>query len=174
VKDINLVKTISLHRQYEISRWFTFSITILASIIGTIIFIEIPQLRTLHAVKAEKDKLDDSLHMFESMMEQKHHLKQTEQNLKQQLSKIERCKRQPESPVKQLSVIMQACTQTMQLDEVVIHKQSVTISAACSHTEDTMRFMHNLSQSKQSQNLSLISMQKHNNQGLQFTLQGTI
>ncbi len=174
MKDINLIKTIPIHRQYEINRWFLFSIILLVSIIGTVTFLEVPQLHELHTVKTEKNKFEGSLHMFESIMEQKHNLRQTKQNLKQQLSKIEQCKRQPKSPVKQLTVITQACTQTVQLDKVAIHNRSVTISAACSHTKDTMRFMQNLSQPKQAQNLSLVSMQKQNNQGLHFTLQGTM
>jgi len=174
MKDINLIKTIPLHRQYEINRWFIFSIILLVSIIGTITFIEVPQLHELHTVKAEKNKFEDGLHMFEDVMKQKHHLKKTEQNLKQQLSKIEQCKKQPKSPIKQLTIIMQACRQIIQLDKVAIHNRSVTISATCSHTEDTMRFMQNLSQPKQVQKLSLVSMQKQNNQGLHFTLQGTI
>lgn len=174
MKDINLIKTIPLHRQYEINRWFIFSIILLVSIIGTVTFFEVPQLYALHTVKTEKYKLEDGLHMFESVMKQKHHLKKTEQNLKQELSKIEQCKKQPGSAVKQLTVIIQACTQTVQLDKVAIHNRSVTISAICSHTEDTMRFMQNLSQPKQAQKLSLVSMQKQNNQGLHFTLQGTM
>ncbi len=175
MKDVNLVNTIPLHRQYEIRRWFILSMTLLGGTLVTITILQVPQLRAWYSIKKEKENLKESLHIFESVMDKKHELKQQEKQLRNKKTKLEQCTKDPKSPIKQMQMIFTACNSTIELDRLTIQKSSFKITAACSQAEHATGFMQRLSKDTHVQNTKLVSMQQHkNNQTLSFTVQGKI
>lgn len=175
MKDVNLVNTIPLHRQYEIRRWFIFSMALLGGTLITITILQVPLLRAWYSIKKEKENLEESLHVFENVMDKKHELKQQEKQLRNKKTKLEQYHKNPKNPIKQMQMIFTACDSTIELDGLIIQKSSFKITAACSQIEHATGFMQRLSQDKHVQNTKLVSMQQHkNNQTLHFTVHGKI
>lgn len=176
MKNINLIKTVPASRQHEIRQWTIFSVTLLAGIFGTITFFEIPQLRAWYTVKKEKENLEDAVHAFESIMDKKHELKQKETGLTNRVQKLERCTKNPKNPVNHMTMVMQASEQTVHLDGVSIHKNTMKITAACSKPADATNFVKRLQSTKQAQDVTLASMHRHqqHEQNLQFTVHATV
>ncbi len=175
MKDINLVNTIPLHRQYEVRRWFILSMALLGGTLITITILQVPQLRAWYSINKEKENLEESLHVFESIMDKKHELKQQEQKLRTKKTKLEQYRKDPKNPIRQMQMIVTACDRTIELDGLTIQKSSFKITASCSQVEHATGFIQRLSQDEHVQNTKLVSMQQHkNNQTLHFTVHGKI
>ena len=178
MKDINLINPVPPTRQREVRLWFLVSLLLVSGITVSIATISVLQLQTLHQIKTEKEMLQQQVKDFTTVCNQQQTCVQEEQTLKKHLAKIDRCATCPKNPIGYMDMITKACTDSTQLQSLVIGKKSFELTAQCANPRHATQVMKHLTQSPCFHDVAIVSMQPvqqmSKNGALLFTLKGSI
>lgn len=175
MKPVNFINTLSPEQHYELRRWFTFSITLIACTLMGISFFIAPQLYGLYKTKKEVASLKEKTKNYTELTNTQKLLKKENETLQKKQIKINRHLNQPHNPHPYLSPIIAACSTDVQLEHVRKNKKDCEIIALFPTPERATDMIKKLSDSSQFTTLKLLSLQ-HDTQTkkLRCTIKGKI
>jgi hypothetical protein len=167
MKKVNFIDPLPPYKQYELRRWFwwTVVIWIISFMIGA--YYVAPQLLLYSALKKEIRVLREKTTPYAATAHNKEALKSEHELLSKQSNKINQYIEQPKNPHKYIAAIMEASGNGVKLESLKFNKKDVELTVVCPTPEHATVFIKRLSASDLFAGIKLVSLQ-HDTQGNQF------
>src|SRR5438552_2018742 len=147
MKKVNLINTLSPHKQYEIHRWFWMTVLLCVCVILIGSYFIVPQIITYRSLKKESAGLAHTTKEHGAFVSAKEMLKKEYYELHTREAKINNYKQQKKNPHSHVAEIVQLCGNTIQLQSVKLNKKEIEMEIMCSAAENAQLFIKSLSAS---------------------------
>jgi len=175
MKKVNLINTVSPHKQYEIYRWFwiTVFLCICAIMVGS--YFVVPQIITYRRLKKDAAQLAPQAKEYTALTSTKDVLKKEYEDLYGRESKITHYKQQKKNPYPHVAEIVRLGGNGVELQSIKLNKKEIEIEITCSAAESAQSFIKSLSGSSHFSYLKMVSLQQDTqNKKVRCTIKGNV
>jgi hypothetical protein len=160
MKNVNFIKVVPPHIQYEIRRFFWFSLLLFMCTVTAIIITTFFELHNLYTIKQKISVIREKTKNHTELTKNHSDLKKKHEELQNKITKIGFYKNHPKNPHDHLNVMIKASANGIQLEQIRFNKNDLDIIMLCSKPETAASFVQHLLATEKFSSLALVSLQK--------------